>query len=178
MWHGFELDFPDEFRQKLQAWGNSSWRLLTGHLLSNSLFTTFLADVEWMLIGINRDFSCSITMHLAVLGKSQVCLNLEALKYRFCNQNGSLISPAGQWREKEWSYSFSEDVAYSNETLELYCKPLNMPIFACFLLGFIISSSFTIPTWHLCRLLSFQRQNHMKRDQSGNIPVCPTLQGK
>ena len=30
------------------------------------------------------------------------------------------------------SYSFSEDVACSNETLELYYKPLNMPILRVF----------------------------------------------
>ena len=33
--------------------------LFAGHLRSNSFFTTFFADVEWMLISMNRVFSCS-----------------------------------------------------------------------------------------------------------------------
>ena len=41
-----------------------------------------------------KTFHVLVTMHLAVLHKSQVhvCLNLKALKYRFCNQNGSLMA--------------------------------------------------------------------------------------
>ena len=88
----FELVFRDEFLPK--TLGNSRWHLLTGHLLSSSEFTTFFADVEWIKICMNRHFSCS-DYHLAALHNSHLCLNREALKYRFCVWNGLLIFLAG-----------------------------------------------------------------------------------
>ena len=65
------------------------------HCLRHSLLMLNGCWFVWIVT-----FRVLVTMHLAVLCKSQECLNLKALKYRFCYQNDSLIFLAGHCFEQ------------------------------------------------------------------------------